>query len=86
MDILLNSIAFNKKDVNVEIHLKSLIIRKVLSPLPFNAKNIGVIVCLHFQYMVLPESQLDEIFSYISQVQQRKGNAIVFRVLSSSRP
>ena len=86
MAILLNSIAFNKKDVNVEIHLKSQILRKVLSPLPFNAKNIGVIVCLHFQYMVLPESQLDEIVSYISQVQKRKGNAIVFRVLSSSRP
>ena len=66
--------------------LKSQILRKGLSSLPFDAKNIGVQVCLHFQYMVLPESQLDEIFSYISQVQQRKGNAITFRVLSSSRP
>ena len=65
--------------------LKSQILRKGLSSLPFDAKNVGVRVCLHFQYMVLPESQLDEIFSYISQVQQRKGNAITFRVFSSSR-
>ena len=65
---------------------KSQILRKGLSSLLFDAKNIGVRVCLHFQYMVLPESQLDEIFSYISQVQQRKGNAITFRVLSSSSP
>ena len=64
---------------------KSQILRKGLSSLPFDAKNVGVRVCLHFQYMVLPESQLDEIFSYISQVQQRKGNAITFRVFSSSR-
>ena len=48
-------------------------LRKGLSSLPFSAKNIGVQVCLHFQYMVLPESKLDEIFSYISQVQQRIG-------------
>ena len=46
--------------------LKSQILRKGLSSLPFDAKNIGVRVCLHFQYMVLPESQLDEIFSYIN--------------------